>query len=138
MEHLNVILVDNNIAFRDALKLLLVKEHNVSIVNVLTNISDLFNENQLFRTQMIIINFSMLDKEDSKIANQFILDYPDITFLAISNYTELNLVKGIYDWGFATCIDVDNCFAEISLALENVKKGKYNIQKILFDKKEGL
>jgi len=124
MEHLNVILVDNNLAFRDALKLLLTKEHNVSIVNVLSNISELYNEQQLFLTDMIIINFSMLDKEDSKIANQFLIDYPYITILAISNYTELNLVKCLYDWGFAACIDVDNCFAEIAIALENVKKGK--------------
>jgi len=124
MEHLNVILVDNNLAFRDALKLLLTKEHNVSIVNVLSNISELYNERQLFRTDMIIINFSMLDKEDSKIANQFLIDYPYITILAISNYTEQNLIKSLYDWGFAACIDVDNCFAEIAIALENVKKGK--------------
>ncbi len=124
MKPLKIILVDDNNAFRDALKSLLINQYSVEIIGEASSADEFWKIKQYYTVDIIFMDVMMPGTDGIALTKKILLHNRHLKILAITLHNEEVYLTSIIEAGFIGCIFKNNLYNEIGSALEAVSKGK--------------
>jgi DNA-binding NarL/FixJ family response regulator len=115
-KHINVVLIDDNVSFRQALKLFVKTEFNANIVAEYNDIFAFCLSQDCTDIDVIILNIKITDMEKYK---NYMLTLHKSKIIAIIPYNEKLYVKTLKETGFIECVFIDNIFTELLSLIPN-------------------
>jgi len=123
MKTLKIILVDDNDAFRKALKMLLEKQYHAIVIGEVSNAIE-FLKLSYQNADIIFMDIMMPEINGIKLAKKTIWEHNELKLIAITMHTEKVYLTSLVEAGFRGCIFKNNLFQELPIAIETVLKGK--------------
>lgn len=124
MKKLRVIIVDDSLAFRNALKALLQNEYQAEIMGEASNAEEFFAIKNLFLADVIFMDVMLPGVDGITITKQTLWDYRSLKFIAVTMHNETVYLKALLEAGFMGCVFKNTLFEELSVALDSVMNNK--------------
>ena len=124
MKALNILLVDDNVAFRKAFKMLLEKQYHASIIGEASSAEEFLKLNMLSKADIVFMDIMMPEVDGIALARQCLWYNNNLKIVAITMHTESVYLKTLIEAGFVGCIFKNELFAELSTAMEIVLNDK--------------
>jgi DNA-binding NarL/FixJ family response regulator len=134
MESLKIILVDDNDAFRVALKNILTNEFNAKIIGEASNGAEFLQLTNCNTSDIILMDVMMPDIDGITLTKNALWSNPSLRFIAITMHYDKVYLVSLLGAGFKGCVFKSNIFSEIDLAIDKVMNGQlYFPDDILID-----
>jgi len=127
LEKLNIIIVDDNHAFRKGLRFFLEQECNCNVIAEARNGNEFLALENLHAADIILMDIAMPEKGGYQTTIEATFLNVNLRIIAVTAFEELAYVRLIIESGFKGCIFKDNIFDVIETALDDVMKNKYYI-----------
>jgi two-component system invasion response regulator UvrY len=124
MKLLKVILVDDNVCFRRALKKLLVAEFNAEIVGEASNANEFKAINDLLAADIVFMDVMMPGVDGITLAKETLWMHPKLRIIAITMHIDKVYLETLLGAGFRGCIFKNNLYPKMRDAIEAVMAGK--------------
>lgn len=124
MAKLKLILVDDNVPFRKALKSLLEFEYDADIIGEASSGDEFLKLKNFYCADIILMDVMMPGKDGIATAKELHINHPKLKIIAITGHTDLVYVYKLVCAGFKGCIFKNNLYSEIEVALHNVSAGE--------------
>jgi DNA-binding NarL/FixJ family response regulator len=124
MGKLKLILVDDNVSFRKALKSLLEFEYDADIIGEASGGDEFLTLENSFTADIILMDIMMPGKDGIVTAKELLIEYPKLKIIAITGHTDLVYIYKLVCAGFKGCIFKNNLYSEIEVALREVSGGE--------------
>lgn len=118
-----IILVDDNDAFRAALKNILEKRHNVSIVGEAASADDFYKIPNCNDIDIVLLDIMMPKIDGITLARQILWKNKDVKIIAITQFNDDIYLNTLLEAGFKGCIFKYKLFYDLESALNVVSKG---------------
>jgi two-component system, NarL family, response regulator NreC len=129
MKPLKVILVDDNLAFRVALKKLLAAEYNVEIIGEASNANEYRAIDDLHLADIVFMDVMMPGVDGITLAKETHWIHHRLKTIAITMHVDKVYLDSLIGAGFKGCIFKNNLYAELHAAINNVMAGKLHYPK---------
>jgi len=116
---LKIILIDENIAFRAALKSLLIKEYNAEIIGEIAYINELRNIKNYNIANIILIDLVMPEITGIKATIEILKKDSQLKFTAITTYSEKIYHNNLIEAGFVGCIYKAELFNQLAAIINS-------------------
>ena len=137
MKALNILLVDDNVSFRKAFKMLLEKQFHANIIGEASSAEDFLKLNLLSTVDIIFMDIILPDGDGISLARECLRFNNQIKIIALTMYPEIVYQETLIESGFVGCIFKNELFKELSIALEIVlNNNNYFPKSIYINKKE--
>ena len=123
MKKLNIVLVDDNDVFRQALKTLIAKEINAEIIAEASNADQCMKIEDLFKADLIFMDIMMPDLDGMSLTKKILREYPYLKIIAITMHVDRLYLVSLIETGFMGCISKDKVYTELKLAIKTVTSG---------------
>ena len=123
MKALKIILIDYNDAFRNALKSLLIREYNITIISEASNCEEVKQITNFREADIIFIDLMMPELNGLQFTKDILFRYPNMKFVAVSMYVEHRYIMSLIDSGFVGCIPKSSLIYEVKPAIATVMNG---------------
>lgn len=125
MKNQRVIIVDNNVVFREDFKSILENEFSATVIATLDNDKDLLNLNNVVSADLIFINLAVARVTGFQTIKQFIWKIPTMKVIGINSYfsEQIYLIQ-LIEIGFKGCIDSNNIYSELNEVFDKVTNGR--------------
>jgi DNA-binding NarL/FixJ family response regulator len=124
MKSLKIILVDDNNAFREALKMLLVNQYNAEIIGEASSAEEFWGIKSFIKADIIIMDVMMPGTDGIALTKKIHWDFKDLKILAITLHYDKVYLTSLIEAGFIGCVFKNNLYNEIGTALEAITVGK--------------
>jgi DNA-binding NarL/FixJ family response regulator len=124
MNTLKIILVDDNEAFRKALKMLLENQYHATVIGDVSNATDFLKLNYQ-NADIIFMDIMMPEVDGIKLAKETLWNHNELKLIAITMHTEKVYLTSLVEAGFKGCIFKNNLFQELPIAIETVLNGRF-------------
>lgn len=122
---MNIIIVDYNASFRNALKKFLEIEHNCIVIADVESYKELIQLRYLTCADVILIDISSDLVNCLQSTKKVINDYNKLNFVAISCNAQNVSLRDIIESGFKGLVDKNDIYNSIAPTLKQVMKGQY-------------
>jgi len=122
LSNIKIILVDENIPFRQALKAILVKEFNASIIGELESINDLQQIQNYSVADIILLDLVLPEINGIKQTINVLKQDSAIKIIALTSYNESIYHNNLLESGFVGCIYKDELFNQLSSELKKITR----------------
>ena len=123
MKTLKIIMIDYNDVFRNALKSLLIKEYNFTIIGEASNNEEVKQISSFREADIIFIDLMMPELNGLQFTKDVLFRYPNMKFVAVSMYVEHRYIMSLIEAGFVGCIPKNNLIHEVKSAIGTVMNG---------------
>lgn len=123
MKPLKIVLVDDNDAFRTAIKSLLVKEYSAIIIGEASSADEFWNIKEYFTADIIIVDVMMPGTDGIVLTKKILQNNRTLKILAITLHNDRVYLTTIIEAGFIGCIFKNNLYSEIGPALNAAVAG---------------
>jgi DNA-binding NarL/FixJ family response regulator len=120
MKDLSIIIVDENIIFRQVLLSLLISIYNAKVLANVSSIDELLLIPNYNKADVILLDLSMPEINGIQFMKKIIKQHNDIKIIAITHYNDSVYRSKIIEAGFVDCIFKDNLFNEINPKIVNI------------------
>jgi DNA-binding NarL/FixJ family response regulator len=121
MKALKIILVDDNLTFRNAFKNLLIHEFDADIIGEASGADEFKALQGKYHESDIIFMDVMMPGADGVVLTKYTLwRYPTLKFIAVTMHVDQVYLNTLLEAGFKGCIFKTNLFQEISIAMKTV------------------
>lgn len=124
MKSLKIILVDDNDAFRDSLKQLLVLQYNIQIIGEASSAEEFWKLHNYGAADIILMDIMMPTEGGIDIAKKVLNRDRTVKIIALTMHTDHVYLTTLIEAGFLGCIFKCDLYNSLEPALENVMKGK--------------
>lgn len=121
---MNIILVDDNQAFRERLKLYLEEHLNYSVVGE-TNSGLSFLEMNNIYADIILMDINMPGMGGLEAAKRSLWKYENLKIIAVSQYTDSVDLQQLVEIGFKGFVSKTNLFRDLEPAIRTILEGGY-------------
>jgi DNA-binding NarL/FixJ family response regulator len=121
---LKIILIDENVAFRIALKSLLIKEYHAEIIGEIAQINELQNIHNYNVANIILIDLVMPEITGIKNTIEILKNDSQLKFIAITSYSEKIYHTNLIEAGFVGCIYKAELFNQLAAIINSVTQTK--------------
>jgi DNA-binding NarL/FixJ family response regulator len=125
MNPLNIILVDDNDTFREALKKVLITKFNANIVAEASSGAEFQQIQHLRKADVILMDVMIPDIDGITLTKKALWHEPNLKIIAITLHYDKVYLDTLIEAGFKGCIFKNNIFSELELAIETVLNNKY-------------
>jgi len=133
MKPLKIILVDDNEAFRKALKMLLTYEYNAEIIGEASNADEFWDIKDCYSADIILMDVMMPDVDGITLTKKILWERNNMKVIAITMHYEEVYLTTLLEAGFKGCIFKNNLVNDLGPALESVNLGNiFFPDKIMF------
>ena len=135
MKKLKFILVDDNEAFRCALRMLLINQYNAEIIAEASNADDVLLIPDLHKADIILMDLMIPGKNGIDITKELLWKYSrHFKIVAITMHAEKVYLTTLIEAGFRGCIFKNDLYNQLTEALSVVYDGNLYFPKdILLD-----
>jgi DNA-binding NarL/FixJ family response regulator len=126
-KNINLILVDNDIQFRNPLKKALENNSNFNLIAEASSLSEFENLTILHRSNIVIIDLEIPLENLFEEIQKIIWDHPNLGIIGISN-KKIDL-QILVELGFKGCICKNASLTILSEAINNIYQGKFYFQR---------
>lgn len=128
------ILIDDNDAFRNAFKVILISQYNAQIIAEASNESEINKISSWNQADIIFMDVMMPGKNGIELSKELIWKYNKINIIAVTMHFEKVYLTSLIGAGFKGCIFKDNLINQLKPAVKVVLDGGlYFPENILFD-----
>lgn len=124
MRKLKIVLVDDNDAFRKALKSLIDCEINAEIIAEVSNVNQLRKISDLSYADIILMDIMLPGTDGISFTKKLLWEYPRLKVVAITMHVERVYLVSLIETGFVGCISKDKIYTELKPAIKRVLSGK--------------
>ncbi len=125
MVPLKIILVEDNLKFRESLKELLEKKYGYQIIAEASNGKEFITMEIGLRPDVIIMDLSMPEWDGFEAAKSYFWKFPESKIIALTASHEIAFLDRLIETGFKGCVYKNNLFNELNDAINEVLAGKY-------------
>ncbi len=129
MKPLKVILVDDNVCFRRALRKLLVAEFNAEIIGEASNADEFNAINDLLLADLVLMDVMMPGIDGVTLAKETLWVHHQLRIIAITMHVDKVYLDSLIGAGFKGCIFKNNLYNELRGAIDAVISGKLYFHK---------
>jgi DNA-binding NarL/FixJ family response regulator len=132
---LNIILVDDNVQFRNRLKHYIENELHATVIAEASNGSEFLALTNIHLSDIILMDIVMDKMGGLESAQRILWQYSYLKIIAITMYSEKAYLEELIEVGFKGCVFKHNIYQQLPTALEMVKSSKwyfpdnYNLKK---------
>ncbi len=124
MEKLKIILVDDNLKFRESIKDLLIHVFKHYVIAEADNGEEFLNLSKTLLPDVILMDLSMPQVDGFEATKKYFWDFPKSRIIAVTNHVEKAYLLKLIEVGFKGCIFKYNIFDEVQPAIEAVMTGE--------------
>ena len=124
-----IILVDDNIHFRTALKRLLHNQFGCEIIAEASDGDEFLALSNLGLADIVIMDIMMPNKDGLKATDEINCRYPLLKIIAVTMHCDKVYLKELIEKGFKGCIFKNNLYDKIYEAIETVMNNQLYFQK---------
>ena len=124
MKSFKVILVDDNEAFRTALKRFLIYEYNADVTGEASCASEFRSLPNVFQADLIFMDVMMPGENGISITKEFLWKYPGSRIIAITMHSDKVYLLTLIEAGFKGCIFKNELFDKLDSAITTVMANK--------------
>lgn len=124
---MKLIIVDDNIKFREGLKFFLETEFNFDIIGEASNGIEFLNLSNIADADVVLMDLNMPEKDGYEAAFEASEKFKNIKIVAITNQLEKVYFNHIMQSGFKACLSKEDIFHEIIPAIQKVIRNEYYI-----------
>jgi len=124
MEKLKIILVDDNLKFRESIKDLLIHVFKHDVIAEADNGLEFLNLSKTLLPDIILMDLSMPQVDGFEATKKYFWDFPKSKIIAVTNHVEKAYLLKLIEVGFKGCIFKYNIFDEVQPAIESVMSGE--------------
>lgn len=121
---IKIILVDDNDAFRNAVKTLLVKKFKAEIIGEASSGEEFNKITHLHFADVILMDIMMPDIDGITLTKYALWRNNHLKFIAITMHYDKVYLTTLLETGFKGCVFKSNIFSEITKAIDNVMAGR--------------
>lgn len=125
MKRIKMILVDDNEAFRNVLRLVLQKQFNAEIILEASNAYELLSHGDLGKGEIVLMDIMLPDASGIHLTEQILWKYPHLKVIAMTMQVEVVHLLNLLGAGFKGCIFKNEIFSSLENALQAVGEGSY-------------
>lgn len=119
-----LILVDDNVAFRSALRKLLEIQYGCKIMAEASDGKEFLNLSGLVYADIVIMDLMMPNMDGLTAAKQINFTYPTLKIIAVTMHYDKTYLQDLIMRGFKGCIFKSNLYDHIYEAIDMVRNGK--------------
>lgn len=124
MAALKLVIVENDLVFRDTVRSILENEFSTRITTI-TDDEDYIHQKNIVEADIIFINLAIAGRDDFKIIKSFLWDYPFIKVVAIyTHYSEQIFLIKLLEIGFKGCVHGNNIYFELKEVVNKILQGE--------------
>jgi DNA-binding NarL/FixJ family response regulator len=124
MNHIKLILVEDNLKFRASLKELLEKKYNYTIIAEASDGKE-FNDLEINQPpDIILMDLSMPNMDGFEATKKYFWKFPTSKIIAITASHEIAFLDKLIEVGFKGCVFKNNIFNELNQAISAVLENK--------------
>jgi DNA-binding NarL/FixJ family response regulator len=124
MEKIKIILVDDNIKFRDSIKDLLTNVCKYNVIAEASNGEEFLKIPKTLKPDVILMNLAMPEVDGFEATRQYNWDFPNSKIIAVTNHVEKAYLLKLIETGFKGCIFKYSIFNEVQPAIKAVMSGE--------------
>lgn len=124
MKSLNIILVDDNNAFRKALKMLLEKHYHAKIIAEASSAKEFMKLEIENKIDLIFMDIMMPEIDGIALTKNILWKNNSLKIIAITMHTDRVYLQTLIEAGFVGCIFKNTLFTELPVALKTIVDGK--------------
>jgi DNA-binding NarL/FixJ family response regulator len=124
MDRLKIILVDDNISFRQGLKTMLIHEFNCEVIGEASNAEELRGLMFYSKADIILMDIMMPGTDGIQLTKELLLEFHNLKIIAITSHVERVYLISLIMAGFRGCIFKRNIFPCLQEALTTVHSGQ--------------
>lgn len=124
-DEIKLILVDDNIIFRNTLKKFLQEEFRYNIVGEASGGKEFFALQNIHAVDVILMDLQMPEMDGYIIAKKTLINWNKIPIIAITMHAEKAYLEELLSVGFKGCVFKSEIFKNIHEAIGIVLKGQY-------------
>ena len=121
---LKIILIDENLSFREALKAILMKEYHAEIIGEIANVDQLLQMSTVSDVDVIIMNLVLPEITGIKQTIELLKQKSDYKIIALTSYNEKIYHYNLIQAGFIGCIYKDEIFSQLAPLLQTLVSNK--------------
>jgi two-component system response regulator NreC len=119
-KRLKIIIVDDNISFRNAVKLFLQNEMNCEIIGEISDGKEFLKLKNINRADLVLMDIQMPEKDGITATKEWCLLNPRTKVIAITMFTDKAYLLPLIEAGFKGCIYKTNFFSKIRDVFQKV------------------
>jgi DNA-binding NarL/FixJ family response regulator len=124
MDKIKLVLVDDNIPFRNALKKLLQKEFNADVIGEASNAEEFRKLKNMQMADVILMDVMMPGTDGITLSKESLQKQSNLKIIAITMHIDRVYLISLIEAGFKGCVNKSRLFEEINMAIHTVLKGK--------------
>lgn len=128
-EKLKIILVDDDVTFRNILKKFFQEEFQYIIIGEASGGKEFFELPNIILADVILIDLKMPEMDGYEIAKRMFLEYNQIPIVAITMYSEKAYLHELIEVGFKGCVFKSDLYSTIQDAIHAVLNKDYYFPK---------
>ena len=133
---INIIIVDDNVQFRNRLKHFIESELNSNVIAEASNGIEFLALTNIHSSDIILMDIVMNKMDGFESAQRILWQNSYLKIIAITMYSEKAYLQDLVEVGFRGCVFKHSIYDQLPLALEVVKSGNlYFPDNILFNLK---
>ncbi len=134
MEVQKYILIDDNEAFRCALRSILTSQFNAEIIGEASNAEEAAKISTWYKADIILMDVMMPGKNGIRLTKELLWQYNKLKIIAITMHVDKVYLTALVEAGFKGCIFKHDLVAQLREAINTVSDGKlFFPEQILFD-----
>jgi two-component system response regulator NreC len=136
MKELKIILVDDNLSFRKAIKSLLVEQYNSRIIGEAGNADEFWKINNIYSADLILMDVMMPKVNGIELTNKILWQNKHMKVIAVTMHVDKIYLTTLIEAGFVGCIFKDDLVKSLKTTIDTVMNGRFSFPgNILIDKK---
>jgi len=128
---MKIILVDDNVTFREGLRFFIEQITDYNIIAEASNGREFLELNNISDSDIILIDLSMPGIDGIEAAKQILWRYPNLKLIAITMYQDMAYLTRLVEAGFKGCVFKTCIDSDLIDALKTVITGKFFFPKNL-------
>lgn len=123
MKNIQIILVDDNLIFRECLKELLTQVYKCEVVAEACTGQEFLSLPRNIYFDVILMDLAMPELDGFEATKNFLIENSRAKIIAITNHNENAYLLKLIQTGFKGCVFKNNLFDDIETAINSVIKG---------------
>jgi len=126
---MKIIIVDDNIQFRESMEMYLNMRLNHNVIASYDNPISFLESIEMYQADIILMDIEMPEMNGIEATKQALWKDKDIKIIAVTNYQDMAYLRTLISAGFKGCVFKNSVFEELENALEKVSKQNFYFPK---------